>query len=182
MGNSLVARVYSILNPKDEALNNNFSFDLVNVVSQDIAKQHLGEKREGKASLLEFVKSQDPKFHHSSQSKILNAHLTNSSQRFYVDFFVENVATEAQIDSGADVSIISENIVDLVHPDWKSSRSADPVSLSGVTGKSLGEPKVALESNLFLVDVKPSDGWELTRLTTCSCNASAVCSHVHSLT
>ena len=32
----------------------------------------------------------------------------------------------------------SENVVDLVYPDWKSARSADPVSLSGVTGKSLG--------------------------------------------
>ena len=71
------------------------------------------------------------------QSKILNAHHTNAAQRFFVDFLVEKVATEAQIDSGADVSIISENVVDLVHPDWKSAKSANPVSLSGVRGKSL---------------------------------------------
>ena len=36
------------------------------------------------------------------------------------------------------MSIISENVVDLVHPDWKYAKSANPVSLSGVTGKFLG--------------------------------------------
>ena len=106
VGESLVARVYSTLNPRDKALNQDFSFPLVNVVSQDIAKHHLGEKKEGKTSLLEFVKSHDNSFYQLGQSKILNAHLTNSAQRFYDDFFVEKVATEAQIDSGADVSII----------------------------------------------------------------------------
>ena len=149
VGESLVARVYSILNPRDKALNQDFLFHLVNVVCQDIAKHHLGEKREGKTSLLEFVKSHDNSIHQSCQSKILNAHLTNSAKRFYVDFFVENVATEAQIDSGADVSNISESEVDLVHPDWKPARSADPVSPFPPTSESLFFTHLPLSNNLI---------------------------------
>ena len=79
VGKSLVAKVYSILNPKDQALNQDFSFPLVSVVSQDVVKNRLGEKQEGKTSLLEFVKSQENSFNQLGQSKILNAHPTNSA-------------------------------------------------------------------------------------------------------
>ena len=44
VGKSLVATVYSILNPKYQALNQDFSFPFVNLVSRDVVKNRLGEK------------------------------------------------------------------------------------------------------------------------------------------
>ena len=88
VGKSLVARVYSILNPKDQALNQDFSFPFFKLVSQDVVKNRLGEKLEGKNSLLKFVRKQETDFHQLGQSKILNSHLAHAAQRFYFDFFV----------------------------------------------------------------------------------------------
>ena len=57
--------------------------------------------------------------------------------RFYVYIYIERMSTEAQLDCGADVNIISENVLEVILPDWRSAKSAKSVNVSGITGQQM---------------------------------------------
>ena len=59
------------------------------------------------------------------------------SKRFYFDCFVDGVATEGQLDCGADCSLLSRNVVSRICPKWKTFKDAGDITLTGVTGKEL---------------------------------------------
>ena len=65
--------------------------------------------------------------------------------RFYVKIFFGEKATIAQIDSGADFSVISANVADLLDKNWRSRKSAGTIKLTGVTGSSMN----VLDSKFF---------------------------------
>ena len=58
-------------------------------------------------------------------------------RRFHASIFIDGVGTEIQIDSGADVSLVSQSILENIDPDWQRHSYAGDISLAGVTGKSL---------------------------------------------
>ena len=60
-------------------------------------------------------------------------HVKFKSKRFYFD----GVATEGQLDCGADCSILSRNVVSRICPKWKTFKDARDITLTGVTGKEL---------------------------------------------
>ena len=57
--------------------------------------------------------------------------------RFYVKIFFENKSTMGQLDSGADFSVLSANVADVLCEDWKSKKSAGKIQITGVTGGAM---------------------------------------------
>ena len=69
--------------------------------------------------------------------------ITNASEkefgvrRFYCNIYVSGILSEIQIDSGADVSLISKDVLLSIYPDWQNLPNAEKVEISGVTGTKL---------------------------------------------
>ena len=59
------------------------------------------------------------------------------SKRLYFDCFIDGIATEGQLDCGADCSLLSRNVVSRICPKWKTFKDAGEITLTGVTGKEL---------------------------------------------
>ena len=58
-------------------------------------------------------------------------------KRFYCNIFISGMSSEIQVDSGADVSVISKGILKELCPKWQELENAEKIELSGVTGTKL---------------------------------------------
>ena len=56
-----------------------------------------------------------------------------SFRRLYLDVYIEGSQTEFQLDSGADTSIISRDVLDTICPDWSQAPCAGPISLKSAS-------------------------------------------------
>ena len=68
---------------------------------------------------------------------IKSIRLIREMKRFYLNILIGDSSIEAQLDSGADVSVISENLLQTILPNWGELRSAENINVSGVTGQKM---------------------------------------------
>lgn len=57
--------------------------------------------------------------------------------RFYISGYLEGFTYEIQIDTGADVNLVSKEILDTIDPNWKSRQSIKTPKVKGVAGDNL---------------------------------------------
>ena len=87
----------------------------------------------------------------SKRFKIKNAKSFGPSKRFYLDLFLCGTATEGQLNSGADVSIISLNIIEMICPGWKTFPKYQSLKITGVSGS----PVKVIDRRILPVSFSP---------------------------
>ena len=87
----------------------------------------------------------------SKRFKIKNAKSFGPSKRFYLDFFLCGTATEGQLDSGADVSIISHNLIEMICPEWETFPKSQSLKVTGVSGT----PVKVVDRRILPVSLSP---------------------------
>ena len=108
--------------------------------------------KEYKKDLLELIKKQKKSLEDSQRFAIRNAKSFGPSKRFYFDFFLCGTATEGQLDSGADVSLISLNLIEMICPDWKRFPQTERLKITGVSGS----PVKVIDRRIFPVSLSPN--------------------------
>ena len=83
------------------------------------------------------MREQSKTLEDSKHFKIKNAKSFGPSKRFYLDLFQCGVATEGQLNSGADVSIMSSNLINMICPDWKTFPKSHRLRNTGVSGTAV---------------------------------------------
>ena len=76
-------------------------------------------------------------------------------KRFYCNIFISGMSSEIQVDSGADVSVISKGILKELCPKWQELEDAEKIELSGATGTKLNviASKIVPVSFLSLIHI-----------------------------